>query len=530
MSNKKFYIPVAIILIVIGIFIGTRIQKAVSNDKVEDQIKKYAEVLKKTSDYYVDDVDTQKLTEAAIKGLLSELDPHSIYITKEQLKRVNEDFQGSFEGIGVEFDIINDTLTVISPIVGGPSEKLGILAGDKIVKIDGQNVIKISREDVPKKLRGPKGTKVTVSIIRGHSTELLEFEITRDKIPLYSVDASLMYNNEIGYIRISRFSATTFDEFIQALNKLKNSGMKKLVLDLRGNPGGYMNQSVKMASQFLPKGKKIVYTKSRVKDFNEEYFSSGGDFLDIPLVVLVNEGSASASEIVSGAIQDWDRGLIVGTPTFGKGLVQQQLDIFDGSAIRITTSRYYTPAGRTIQKPYEGGKYISRNNGDSEDGDNFEHNKDVKDTTKPVYKTFSGRTIYGGGGITPDYIVKVDTLTNYTVQFRRLNLIYIIVEEFMKDNRSKIESTYKNYKDFISGYQINEQLLNDLIAAGKEKGIEYDQVAFEKDKNFIVASVLSQIARDIWGNEGSYAVFINYDEQFLKAVSLLDEAAKLLNN
>ena len=263
MFNKKFYIPISIILIIVGVFIGMKIQDAVSDDKVSEQVRKYKDVLDVTSRYYVDDVDTQKLTEAAIRGLLAELDPHSVYITEEQLKRVSEDFQGSFEGIGVEFDIVNDTLTVVSPISGGPSEKLGILAGDKIVKIDGKSSIKISREDVPKKLKGPKGTKVNVTIFRSGEPDLLEFEITRDKIPLYSVDASFMHDNEIGYIKVSRFSATTYDEFVEALNKLKGQGMKKLVLDLRGNPGGYLDQAFKMASLFIPEGRKIVYTKGR---------------------------------------------------------------------------------------------------------------------------------------------------------------------------------------------------------------------------------------------------------------------------
>ncbi|MCX6166033.1 MAG: S41 family peptidase, partial [Ignavibacteriae bacterium] len=322
MIHKKLIIPIFLVLIVIGIVAGMKIQNAISDDKVSDQVKKFADVLGITSRYYVDNIDTQKLTEAAIRGMLEELDPHSTYISQDQLKRVNEDFQGSFEGIGVEFDIINDTLTVVSPINGGPSEKLGILSGDKIVKIDGQSCIKIAREDVPKKLRGPKGTKVIVSIARYGKSNLLEFEITRDKIPLYSVDASFMINSDVGYLRMSRFAATTYDEFMQGMNKLKGQGMKMLLLDLRGNPGGYLEQAFKISSEFIPKGKKIVFTKSRTKEFEEVYNSTGGSFSELPLVVLVNEGSASASEILAGAIQDLDRGLIVGETTFGKGLVQ----------------------------------------------------------------------------------------------------------------------------------------------------------------------------------------------------------------
>lgn len=526
MLNKKILIPVILICFAIGIFIGFKINNAVSDDKISEQIKKFADVMNITNRYYVDNIDSQKLTESAIKGFLSELDPHSVYITEEQLKRVNEDFKGSFEGIGVEFDIINDTLTVISPISGGPSEKLGILAGDKIVKIDGVSCIKISREDVPKKLRGQKGTKVVVTVLRGGLSQPMEFEIIRDKIPLYSVDASFMYNNEIGYIKVSRFSATTYDEFSQSLAKLKNQGMKKLVLDLRGNPGGYLDQAFKMANEFIPKGKKIVYTKSRIKEFEEEYISSGGAYSDVTLIVLVNEGSASASEIVSGAIQDWDRGLIVGTNTFGKGLVQRQFDLSDGSAFRITTARYYTPAGRLIQKPYEGSKY-KKISDELVEGENIEHEKDVKDTTMKIYKTFGGRIVYGGGGITPDYIIKLDTLSTYTVQLRRLNLIYVFVENYMKGNRKSIENTYKNYNEFRDNFVITDDMTTSLRNLATDRNITFDESSFNRDIDYIKIAIKSQIARDIWGNEGSYAVFITSDEQVLKAVSLFWEAEKL---
>ena len=528
MFNKKIIIPVIIIMTVVSIFIGMKIQNAISDDKVSDQVRKFSEVLNLTSRYYVDNIDSQKLTESAIRGMLDELDPHSIYISSDQLKRVNEEFQGSFEGIGVEFDVINDSLTVVSPISGGPSEKLGILAGDKIVKIDDVSAVKITREDVPKKLRGPKGTKVKLSIVRMGMNELLEFTVTRDKIPLYSVDASFIIDENIGYIKVSRFAATTYDEFVTALNKLKGEGMKKLVLDLRSNPGGFLDQAFKMASEFLPAGKKIVYTKSRIKEFEEVYNSSGGQFTDIPLVVLVNEGSASASEIVSGAVQDWDRGLVVGETTFGKGLVQRQFEISDGSAIRVTTARYYTPSGRTIQKPYEGGKYKDPMRLDTLQGENFNHDKDTKDTTKPVFKTFGGRTVFGGGGITPDFFVKLDTLTKYSVQLRRLNLIYEYTEKYMTSNRKSIENKYKNYKEFIQGYTVSNEMLDDLTELAKSRDIPFDQTGFNIDKKFLETSIKAQIARDIWGNEGFYAVFMLSDDQVLKAISLIDEAAKLI--
>lgn len=528
MLNKKIVIPVIILITIISVLAGMKIQNAISDDKVSDQVRKFGEVLNLTARYYVDNIDTQKLTESAIRGMLDELDPHSIYISSDQLKRVNEEFQGSFEGIGVEFDVINDSLTVVSPISGGPSEKLGILAGDKIVKIDDVSAIKITREDVPKKLRGPKGTKVKLTIIRLGMNEPLEFTVTRDKIPLYSVDASFMMDDNTGYVKVSRFAATTYDEFMAALNKLKGEGMNKLILDLRSNPGGYLDQAFKMASEFLPQGKKIVYTKSRIKEFEETYNSSGGRFTDIPLVVLVNEGSASASEIVSGAVQDWDRGVVVGETTFGKGLVQRQFEISDGSAIRVTTARYYTPSGRTIQKPYEGGKYKNSMNLDTLEGDNFSHDKDTKDTTRPVFKTFGGRTVYGGGGITPDYFVRLDTLTKYSVQLRRLNLIYEFTEKYMVSNRKGIENKYKNYRDFIKGFNVSDDMLQNLIELGKSRNVAFDQTGFEIDKKFLETSIKAQIARDIWGNEGFYAVFMLSDEQVNKGFSLLGEAARLI--
>jgi carboxyl-terminal processing protease len=528
MKTNRIIIPIAALVLILGVLIGMKIQNAVSDDKISSQVRKYNEVLSITDKYYVDGIDSQKLTEAAIRGMLEELDPHSVYITAEQLKRVNEDFQGSFEGVGIEFDVINDTLTVVSPISGGPSEKLGILAGDKIIKIDGESVIKIPREDVPKKLRGTAGTQVKVTIMRAGVAQPLEFDITRDKIPLYSVDASFMYDNEIGFIKVSRFSATTFDEFVQAMDKLDKQGMKKLVLDLRGNPGGYLDMAFKMASLFIEKDRKIVYTKSRIPQFEDEYLSTGGKYSDIPLIVLVNGGSASASEIVSGAVQDWDRGLIVGETTFGKGLVQRQYDLSDGSAFRITTARYYTPVGRLIQKPYDGAEYKKLLVEEIE-GENFDHTNDAVDTTKPVYKTFGGRTVLGGGGITPDFIVKLDTLTQYTVQLRRLNVLYQFVENYMRGMRAGIESQYSNYNQFRDNFNVTDAMLDDMKSFASEKGIVYNASEFGIDESYIKAYIKSQIARDIWGDEGSYAVFVNTDEQFLKAITLFDDAIRLAN-
>jgi len=512
-------------LISIGLLIGMKVENAVTGDDVFDNVKKFNEALTLVQKNYVDDVNTDKLTEAAIKGMLAQLDPHSTYITQDQLKRINEDFQGSFEGIGVEFDIVNDTITIVSPISGGPSEALGISAGDKIVKIDGVSSIGMSREDVPKKLRGAKGTKVNVTIFRAGSPNLLEFEITRDKIPLYSVDASFMINNEVGYARVSRFSATTYDELAKALGELRAKGMQKLILDLRNNPGGYLDQAVKITSMFIDNGKQIVYTKSRISAYNEDYASYGGEYTKMPLIVLVNDGSASASEIVSGALQDWDRGLIVGETTFGKGLVQRQYSLTDGSAMRVTTSRYYTPSGRTIQKPYEGAEYKKMLN-NNEEGENINHEKD-KDTTKPEFKTKGGRTVFGGGGITPDFIIKLENLTEYSVSLRRLNLFLQFANSFFETNKDNIKSSYSDYLKFRDNFDVTESMLQSFKDLAESKGIAFNDEQWNKDKDFIIASIKSIIARDLWGNNGSAAVFLATDKQFQKAMELFPEAEKL---
>jgi carboxyl-terminal processing protease len=526
MQKRKYLIPLFLMLLSIGVLVGMKVNTAASGDDVFDNVKKFNEALTLVQKNYVDDVSTDKLTEAAIKGMLAELDPHSTYISADQLKRINEDFQGSFEGIGVEFDIVNDTITIITPISGGPSEALGILAGDKIVKIDGVNAVGMTREDVPKKLRGAKGTKVTVSISRGGSPNLIDFEITRDKIPLYSVDASFMIDNEIGYVRVTRFSATTYDEFSKAMGELRNKGMKKVVLDLRNNPGGYLDQSFKMASMFIESGKKIVFTKSRIPAYNDEYISEGGDYTKTPLVVLVNDGSASASEIVSGAIQDWDRGIIVGENTFGKGLVQRQYDLSDGSAMRVTTSRYYTPSGRLIQKPYEGGEY-KKMLLNIEDGDNLFHDKDTKDTTRPEFKTMGGRTVFGGGGVTPDFVVRLDTLTEYSVQLRRVNLFLEYANAYFDLNRENIKSSYSDYLKFRDNFEVSQKMLDDFKSLAGSKGIVFNEEQWNRDEVFIKTSIKSIIARDIWGNNGSMAVFLATDEQFQKAITLFPEAEKL---
>ncbi|HSP88026.1 MAG TPA: S41 family peptidase, partial [Ignavibacteriaceae bacterium] len=340
---KNIRVPVLVVVLTIGIVLGFQIDNVFSDDNLRKNIIKFNDVLTFTEKYYVEEVDTQVLVEAAINGMLSKLDPHSVYIPASQMQSVEENFRGDFEGIGIEFQVVNDTLTVVSPITGGPSEALGIQSGDRIIKIDDEESIGLSNDDVRKKLRGKKGTKVKVTILRHGVSNPIEYEIIRDKIPLYSVDTHFMLDNTTGYVSVSRFAETTYDELVASLSDLNKLGMKQLVIDLRGNPGGYLNQAFEIADLFIDGEKKIVYTRGRRTEFNEDYHASkSSQYEKIPLIVLVNQGSASASEIVAGAVQDWDRGLVIGETTFGKGLVQRQFDLPDNSAIRLTISEYYT--------------------------------------------------------------------------------------------------------------------------------------------------------------------------------------------
>jgi len=525
---KRFSLTTVIMVGVVALMLGTVLSSVISGDNIYLQLKKFEEVLSLTQKFYVDDVDTQKLTEAAINGLLGTLDPHSVYIPASQMPRVTEEFQGSFEGIGIEFDVLSDTLTVVAPIAGGPSEALGIMAGDKIVKIDGESAIGIKREEVIKKLRGPKGTRVRVSILRSGNKNLLEYEIVRDKIPLYSVDVSFMYDNEIGYIRINRFSQTTHTEFVEALKKLKSQGMRRLVLDLRSNPGGYLDQAFKVADELLPKGRKVVYTQGRVQQFNEEYISSGnGQFDKGSLIVLINHGSASASEIVAGAVQDWDRGLVVGETSFGKGLVQRQFDLKDGSAFRLTVSRYYTPSGRLIQRPY--GKDIREYRSaafepDEQEGENIDHTIE-SDTGRPQFKTFGGRKVYGGGGITPDYIVKSDVFSDYTVKLFSRSVFVEYANRYLDHYGKEIRQKYgSDFRKFQKEFAITDKMLQEMTDLAQTKGVEMNKEQYQKDLARIRLELKAQVARNLFGNEGRFQVIMSENAQFQKAITLFPEA------
>ena len=477
---------------------------------------------------YVDKVDEGKMVEEAIIKMLEQLDPHSVYSDAEEVKKMNEPLQGNFEGIGIQFNMAEDTLFVIQPVSGGPSEKVGILAGDRIVMVDDTIIagVKMSTEDIMRRLKGPKGSEVNLKIVRRGVGELLPFTVKRDKIPVYSLDASYLLKDKIGYIRINRFGATTHEEFKKALAELKKLGMKDLVLDLQGNGGGYLNAAIDLANEFLEKQELIVYTEGR-RNPRSEFFAKGtGDFRDGRLIVLVDEFSASASEIVTGAVQDWDRGVVVGRRTFGKGLVQRPIDLPDGSMIRLTVARYYTPAGRCIQKPYESiEKYnedlIDRyNRGEMLSADSIHFPDSLKFKTHKLE-----RTVYGGGGIMPDYFVPIDT-TLYTKYHRQLRDKAVLMKVHFRQidaHRDEWLSKYKKFDDFHKKFEVSPDMLRQLVATGKEMGVEYNEEEYQKALPLLKLQMKALIARDLWDMNEYYHVINDANESIRKALELLEQ-------
>lgn len=491
-------------------------KSTVSGDKVRD-------VLQYILDEYVDTLNAKQLQDDAITALLSKLDPHSSYIPASELEQMSEQLEGNFDGIGVEFNIQKDTIMVVAAISGGPSEALGIQSGDRIVEIEGKRVagINITNEDVMKKLRGKKGTQVKVGIYRPGRKSLLRFEIKRDKIPIYSVDAAIMLDAQTGYIKISRFAATTFEEYQQAFNKLKVKGMQQLVLDLRDNPGGYLNAAVDLCDEFLSAGKKIVYTEGKARSREDYNASSTGEFESGPLVVLIDEGSASASEIVSGAVQDNDRGWIIGKRSFGKGLVQEEVRFDDGSAMRLTIARYYTPSGRCIQRAYENGSEAYY----QEIADRMRGNeKDTKTNSKDslVYKTKSGRKVYGGGGISPDIVVEADTsgYSEYLADVVSNGLINRFAFDRVDRTRKELKALYPNPSQFASNFDASG-LLPEFIAFCSRNGVKEDAKGANTSARLIVNQIEALIARALYGNEGFFSVQTKHDKSVAKAIETL---------
>lgn len=512
-------------LLVFTVFLS--FQLGAQNSDFYQQLDKMNSLLRLVNDWYVDTPAMESLVEEAIVHLLEELDPHSVYISKEELQKMNEPLEGEFEGVGIQFNILNDTILVVSPIIGGPSYNLGILAGDKIISIDGEVVagVGFGNNDVQKALRGKKGSKVSVGIKRSGLKNILEFEITRDKIPIYSVDAGYMLDDKVGYIKISRFARKTVEEFREKAKMLEKEGMKALVLDLRGNSGGYLNTAIDLADEFLEKGKLVVYTQGRSFPKDEKFATIRGSYDKAKLVILIDEGSASASEIVTGAIQDWDRGLVVGRRSFGKGLVQKPYMLPDRSAIRLTISRYYTPSGRSIQRPYEKGKdaYYDLLDDRFESGEVFSADS-IKLPDSLKYKTSNGRTVYGGGGIVPDIFVPLDTngRSDYYLNLLRKSHFNNFTLENLDGERKKIEAEYKNVQNFIERYPIEAKVkeFTDYAAA---KGLAFDEEGYAESKDKIDNLLLAYLARGVWDISAYYQVINSIDPTVKVALDAIDD-------
>lgn len=490
-------------------------------------VQKFDALLQMIHYAYVDTVNEEQITEEAIRAALKELDPHSVYIPAKELKEMNEPLVGNFEGVGIQFNILDDTIMVTQPIPGGPSEKLGIRAGDRIVTIDSENVagVKINNSGVMKRLRGAKGTKVTVMIRRISEPEQLEFVITRDKIPLFSLEASYMAAPGVGYIKISRFADSTVDEFKEALSKLKTEGLQSLILDLSGNGGGYLNRAVELADEFLDDKKLVVYTEGRTSPKQEFNSTTTGGFEKGKLIVLIDEYSASASEIVSGAIQDWDRGLIIGRRSFAKGLVQKPFPLPDGSMVRLTVSRYYTPSGRCIQKPYEKGDEYETDIINREKRGELYHADSIRFVDSLKYSTSGSRVVYGGGGIMPDLFVPLDT-SYFSRFFRNLqqkNIIFEFALSYTDKNRKELTAKFTDISSFRKSFVVDEPLMNDLLAFADKKGVKPDSSGFDESKERIKLLLRANIARDLWNTQAFWQVFNEMNPFVVKALESLKD-------
>ena len=487
------------------------------------------------SNFYVDSVDENKLVEEAIIKMLAQLDPHSTYSDAEEVKKMNEPLQGNFEGIGVQFQMIEDTLLVVQPVSNGPSEKVGILAGDRIVAVNDTAIagVKMSTEDIMKRLRGPKDSKVKLTIIRRGVKDPLLFTVKRDKIPILSLDAAYMIQPGVGYIRVNRFGATTAEEFKTAMKSLQKQGMKDMILDLQGNGGGYLNAAIDLANEFLDQKELIVYTEGRTAKRSDFYAKGNGEFRDGRIVILVDEYTASASEIVSGAVQDWDRGIIVGRRSFGKGLVQRPIDLPDGSMIRLTIARYYTPSGRCIQKPYDSETDYNKdlidrfNHGELMNADSIHFPDSLKVQTKKLK-----RTVYGGGGIMPDYFVPIDT-TLYTDYHRNLVAKGVIMKftmNFIENHRKELAGKYKKFDAFNDKFVIEDDMLSTLREMGEKEGVKFDEKQYTTSLPLIKAQLKALIARDLWDMSEYFQVMNATNESVQKALEILnsDEYEKKL--
>ena len=524
MSGKRVFYTASTSLVIVGILAGFLFLGNVMayGKTIYNQLGVFSQVLGHISDNYVDEVDGEKLIDGAITGMLEELDPHSNYLDAERFGRMQERNRGTYYGIGVSFDIVEGKLTVISPIEGSPSYKLGIRAGDVIAKIEGESAKGITREEVFDKLRGPRGTTVHVSVQREGHEELLEFDIVRDEIPILSVPYQFMLSENVGYVRMNRFSATTSDELGQAVEDLERQGMEQMILDLRGNSGGYLNEAIEVSDMFLTGGKRIVYTRGRLPDASEDYYTTGrGRFTDQPLIVMVDHGSASASEIVSGALQDWDRALILGQTTFGKGLVQRQYRLKNGAALLLTVARYYTPSGRLIQRDYsDRDAYLA-----AETLDEIEatHADAIADSTREKFRTAGNRTVLGGGGIFPDVEIDLaypgsETTTKLNADRAFFDFAPVFISKRGLDQQSL------EFDQFRREFRMTDQDLSTFESFLAERELEYSPDSLQVHRELVERSMKAEIARTLWGEPQRYQILIEADPELQEAMSYLPEA------
>ncbi len=527
-KSKNTFNPIYIALILVaGMWIGRQFQ---FTERQETPLfganyGKIEQLIFQLENNYVDNINVDSIVEGSIQHILDQLDPHSTYISSKDMLQVTESMQGNFDGIGIEYQIQNDTIRVVTPISGGPSEKLGIKSGDCILKVDTIQVagIGITNKDVVENLRGERGSMVKVLIKRPGITDPIAFDIIRDKIPIHSVDVSMMLDDQIGYIKINRFAATTYDEYLLAFKKLKDQGMQKMVLDLRNNPGGYLHTAIDLIDEFLGAKELIVYTEGAKRGREYHYATKKGDFEKSEIVVLINEGSASASEIVAGAIQDNDRGIIIGRRSFGKGLVQEQSQLGDGSALRITTSRYYTPSGRCIQKSYEDGldNYHVESLNRFASGELFNADS-VVFADSLIFKTTNGRSVYGGGGIYPDHFIPLDT----TFTSRWLN--QILSSSILNDMAYEYSNSHRDYwmnegnlEEFAGTFDVSSELFDEIIQRAEKETINSSSENIQKSNPYLKYRLKSLIARKIWGNEGLYKIWNTRDNEVQKAIEIL---------
>ena len=523
--NKRF------LLLVLPLFLISTVKVSAQSDELNKLVTKYGQLLFYINNYYLDTLNNEKLTDEAIKKVLMQLDPHSSYITAKDVKAMNEPLEGNFEGVGIEFSIVSDTLTVASPISGGPSEKVGIRAGDKIVAVNGEDIASkgITNDKVFKYLRGAKGTKVNLTVVRKGVGEKLLFEVVRDKIPINSVDAAYEAAPGVVYVKLSRFATNSSQEIINSIMEMNVGVIKGFILDLRGNTGGFLGTALEISNFFLNAGQTIVYTEGmRIPQMTEKAKGTGF-YRRGPLVLMVDENSASASEIVAGAVQDWDRGTIIGRRTFGKGLVQQMLPLNDGSQLRLTVARYHTPSGRVIQSPYEAGstdKYYKAFMERYERGESFSRDSiHFPDSLK--YKTLiKGRTVYGGGGIMPDVFVPVDTsyYSNFYANLLRKSILSDFMSEYTDKNREQLKSKYSSFEKFEKEYIIDETITNSLIEFAAKRGLAYNEDEFKRSSSEIKIVMKALAARSVFGTNGYYKVVNNsYDPTYRRAIEIIQK-------